>query len=193
MATYWKCWLGSLKCLNNVVHVLGNCNILLWICFYVIKSIVNRNFLDFFSSVPWGICCVYFAYVVFYQGTASAPSTGEPTSAGTEGIGENLFSFIVGFFISPIFIAPTSLFLLLWMPYSETGPRLVDSTPPGYKPCFTHLCQSLFFLVLSFSSLSASHFLGSPLSLTSLFFIQVQLVHNGLSLEPWKEALWYLR
>ena len=50
----------------------------------------------------------------FYQGTASAPSTVEPTSAGTEGIGENLFSFIVvGFFISPIFIPPTSVFLLL--------------------------------------------------------------------------------
>ena len=50
----------------------------------------------------------------FYQGTASAPSTGEPTSARTEGIGENLFSFIVvGFFISPIFIPPTSVFLLL--------------------------------------------------------------------------------
>ena len=29
------------------------------------------------------------------------------------------------------------------------------------------------------SSPSPSHFLGSPLSLTSLFFIQVQLVLNG--------------
>ena len=29
------------------------------------------------------------------------------------------------------------------------------------------------------SSLSPSHFLGSPLSLTSHFFIQVQLVFNG--------------
>ena len=48
--------------------------------------------------------------------------------------------------------------------------RLVDSTPPGYKHCLTHLCQSLFFLVLSFFSLSSSPFLDSPLSLTSLFF-----------------------
>ena len=61
VATYSRCWLGSLECLNNVVHALGNCNILFWICFYIIKSIVNRRFLDFVSSMPWRICCVNFS------------------------------------------------------------------------------------------------------------------------------------
>jgi len=62
VATYSRCWLGSLKCLNNIVHALGNCNILLSICFYIIESTVNWIFLDFFfSSVPWGVCCVNFS------------------------------------------------------------------------------------------------------------------------------------
>ena len=60
VATYSRCWLGNLKFLNNVVHALGNCNILFWICFYIFKSIVNRRFLDFVFSVPWEICCVNF-------------------------------------------------------------------------------------------------------------------------------------
>ena len=98
---------NSLKCLNNLVHALGNCSILLWIWFYIIKSIlINRSFLDFFSSVPWGICCVNFSLMwSFYQGTASAPSTTEPTSAATLGIGENLFS--------------SSIHVVSWDPYSQ--------------------------------------------------------------------------
>ena len=50
----------------------------------------------------------------FYQGTTSAPSSTEARSAETGGIGENLFSsIVVGFFISPIFIPPTSLFFFV--------------------------------------------------------------------------------
>ena len=66
VVTYLRCWLGSSKCLNNVVHALGNCNILFWICFYIIKSIVNRRFLDFIFSVPWGICCVNFSRMCLF-------------------------------------------------------------------------------------------------------------------------------
>ena len=28
VATYSRCWLGTLECLNNVLHALGKCNIL---------------------------------------------------------------------------------------------------------------------------------------------------------------------
>ena len=106
VATYSRCWLGSLKCLNNIVHALGNCNHLFWICFYIIKSIINRSFLDFFSSVPWGIYCVNFSLMwSFYQGTTSVTSTTEPTSAASVGTGENLFS--------------SSLHVVSWDPYSQ--------------------------------------------------------------------------
>ena len=88
-----------------------------------------------------------------------------------------------------VFFLPPSHFLLLWMSSSETCLRLIDSTSPEYKHSLTHLCQSLFFHVLS-SSLCPSHFLGSLLSLTSPFFIQVQLVLSGLLLDLWQGALW---
>ena len=66
VATCSRCWLGSSKYLNNVVRALGNCNIPFWICFYIIKSIVNKSFLHFFSSVPWGICCVKFSLMCLF-------------------------------------------------------------------------------------------------------------------------------
>ena len=100
------------------------------------------------------------------------------------------------FFLSSICSLPSSSpspHLLLWMSQSETCPPWVVPTLPGYNHCLTHPCQSLFFLVLSFSPPSPSLFLGSPFSLTSLFLIYVQLVHRGLSSEVWQEALWYLR
>ena len=61
VATYSRCWLGSLECLNNVVHALGKCKILFRICFYIFESIVNKSFLDFVSSISRGICCVNFS------------------------------------------------------------------------------------------------------------------------------------
>ena len=50
---YSRSWLRCLMCLNNHGHTLENVNfqILLWICFSVVKSIVNITFLDFFFAL----------------------------------------------------------------------------------------------------------------------------------------------
>lgn len=59
--------------------------------------------------------------------------------------------------------------------------------------CLISQPVSLLSCIILLVTLSASHFQNSPLSLTSLFFIQVQLVLNGLSWDLWQQALWYLR
>ena len=92
---YSRCWLGTLKWLDNHSTYSGKCQLSdsFFNLLILIKSIVNRNFPYFF------VRCVkeYVVFIVpiwsFYQGTTSALSTTTPTSTEPEVIGIFFFSF----------------------------------------------------------------------------------------------------
>ena len=110
VATYSRCWLGTLECLNNVLHALGKCNILFWICFYIIKSIVNRGFLGFVFSVPWGICCVNFSRMCLFTKVRQVLHPLQKQQALRQEVLER------------ICFLPFPLLVVSWNPYSQLHP-----------------------------------------------------------------------
>ena len=98
-----------------------------------------------------------------------------------------LYILFLDFFL----ILPSPLLLLLWMLLCDMSPPLEVPSLPEYN-LGSSLLGSPLSCVILLSSWALS-LQGSPLSLTSLIFMQILLVLHWLSSEVRQEALCYLR